>query len=669
MTLSDPLGRFTNVYLVDFEFVSKPGERPDVVCLAWRDLRAGQTFSLWRDELGADPPYSTGPDTLFVSFVGNAECACHLALGWPLPAKVLDLSPEFRCLVNGRTVPEGKGLLGALRYYGLDTISTKQKDAMQKRVMAGWPFSPEERQQILRYCESDVDALCRLLLKILPDINLDIALYRGEFVAASALIEHRGVPTDMEVFNQLADKHTWRAVRDALVPAVDAQYGVYVRNAAGDWVFSHERFTSYLKREGIDWPRLETGKLNMQRKTWEEMSKGWPQLEALRQLRHMRDKMRTVKLSVGHDGRNRTVLWPFIAKTSRTQPKASVWIFSPAVWLRSLIKPEPGKAVAYIDYSSMEFLIAASLSDGHCGPTNPMMDMYLSGDPYLSFAKRVGAVPSSATKTSHADVRDRYKVMLLAVQYGMSIETLASRLGVSTLEAHEMLSQHRALFAQYWAWSDDWVAHALQTGVMRTVFGWECRTGITEFNDRSFRNWPVQATGAEILRIACVLATRHGIELLAPVHDAVLIEAPVERIEADVALMKEIMRRASRIVLNAEANGTHELRTDATIVRHPERYIDKRGVAIWESVLDQLTNLQNQHVAAIRTRVVGGPSPHHPNLNLIPASHMLPHQFQVVLSIVRFITELRPTQPVKLAACRLCKAKTKRPWTPIYTNW
>ena len=48
------------------------------------------------------------------------------------------------------------------------------------------------------------------------------------------------------------------------------------------------------------------------------------------------------------------------------------------MWLRSLIKPGPGMAVAYIDYSSMEFLIAAALSDGHCGPVNTMLDMYYS---------------------------------------------------------------------------------------------------------------------------------------------------------------------------------------------------------------------------------------------------------------------------------------------------
>jgi DNA polymerase I-like protein with 3'-5' exonuclease and polymerase domains len=217
-----------------------------------------------------------------------------------------------------------------------------------------------------------------------------------------------------------------------------------------------------------------------------------------------------------------------------------------------------------------------------------MLELYESGDPYLGFAKRVGAVPSSATRQSHGDVRDQYKVMMLATLYGLMAETLATRLGISSFEAHEMLNQHRELFAQYWAWSDDWVQHALQTGTMHTAFGWNCATGITEFNERSIRNWPIQATGADILRIACIMVTRHGIRLLAPVHDAVLIEAPIDRIEADVALMREIMRRASRIVLNADAAGTHELRTDVKIVRYPERYTDKRGDAIWAQVLDLL---------------------------------------------------------------------------------
>jgi hypothetical protein len=40
-------------------------------------------------------------------------------------------------------------------------------------------------------------------------------------------------------------------------------------------------------------------------------------------------------------------------------------------------------------------------------------------------------------------------------------------------------------------------------------------------------------------------------------------------------------------VLNAEAAGSYELRT-ANIVRHPDRYRDKRGRKIWEEVLTRL---------------------------------------------------------------------------------
>jgi DNA polymerase-1 len=580
---------FEEIWLHDFEFVPQPGERPDVVCLAAHELCSGRTLRLWRDELGGQPPYRTDGGVLFVSFVANAECACHLALGWPMPARVLDLSPAFRNLTNGRSTPEGKGLLGALRYFGLDTISAKLKDSMQQRVMQGWPFTPAERERILKYCASDIDALARLLPRILaaPDFNLGVALYHGEFAAVSALMEHHGVPMDMEIFPQLADEGAWRAARDAVTPEMDAAYGVYARNAAGDWVFSMELFEAYLARAGIDWPRLETGKLNTKQKTFENMCRGRPQLETLRQLRFIRSKMRKVKLAVGADGRNRTVLWPFKAKTSRTQPKAAQWILSPAVWLRSLIKPGPGMAVAYIDFSSAEFGIAASISDGHCGPTNTMLDMYMSGDPYTAFMRRVGVVLPDGAK--HAIVRHQYKIALLAVLYGMTAEALANRLGWSVLEAHELIGQHRELFAQYWRWSDDWTAHALQTGTMSTAFGWTCRTGITEFGTRSIANFPIQATCAEILRISCILAARHGIEIVAPVHDAVLIEAPIERIEADVALMREIMRRASRIVL-----GKHELRTDAKIVRYPDRYRDARDEGTWDSVLGHLAEYRRK---------------------------------------------------------------------------
>ena len=254
----------------------RPGEHPDVVCLVRTNCAPGRRSGCGATSSAQQPPYRTDRGALFVSFVANAECACHLALGWPLPANVLDLSPAFRNLTNGRSTPEGKGLLGALRYFGLDAIGTKQKDAMQKRIMQGWPFTPEEQRADFGLLRAATSTRCAVCCR---------AYCRQRLISASrcttanlppclALMEHHGVPIDMEMFPQLADKETWRAVRDAMVPAIDAKYGVYVRDAAGDWTFNMERFAAYLAREGIDWPLLESGKLNMQRKTFEEMSKG-----------------------------------------------------------------------------------------------------------------------------------------------------------------------------------------------------------------------------------------------------------------------------------------------------------------------------------------------------------------------------------------------------------
>jgi DNA polymerase-1 len=588
---------FAQIWLFDFEFVPEPGELPDVLCLCARELHTGRTIQLWRD--GATdsrwtlPPYDIGIDSVFVCFVANAECLCHLTLGWPLPRNVLDLSPVFRCYINGRTPPaEGKGLIGALSHFGLSNIGGRRKDAMRDRILKGRPFSQDEQVKILDYCMSDVDALGQLLPKLLPHlVALDIALHWGEFAAVSAAMEHSGVPIDLEICRQLQDKRAWSFVRDALVPKLNAQYGVYVKGEDGDWHFSVAQFEQYLTRVGIDWPRHETtDKLDLRTKTFDGMAKAWPELESLRQLRHARNKMRRIKLAVGPSGRNRTVLWPFTAKTSRTQPKAGQWIFSPAVWLRSLIKPEPGRAVAYIDWSSMEFQVAAALSG-----CQPMLELYATGSPYVEFAKKFDEAPESATKQSHANVHERYKVGCLGAQYGMQATTLALRLGLSTFVAHEMLSQHRGLLNVYWQWVEDWIAHALDIGIMRTVMGWTCRTGITEFNARSIGNWPVQSTSADILRLVCVWAHRRGIKLCGPVHDAVLIEAPIDRIESDVALMQEIMRRGSRIVL-----GGHELRTDATIVRYPDRYSDKRGIEIWNDALGLLAQYRRQHQEANR---------------------------------------------------------------------
>jgi DNA polymerase-1 len=211
-----------------------------------------------------------------------------------------------------------------------------------------------------------------------------------------------------------------------------------------------------------------------------------------------------------------------------------------------------------------------------------MMEAYCSGDPYLAFAKQVGAAPADATKITHKAIRDQFKACVLAVQYGMGADALAGRLCQPPIRARELLRLHRETYRVFWRWSDAAVDHAMLTGSLHTVFGWRVRVPAVS-NDRSLRNFPMQANGAEMLRLACCLATERGVEVCAPVHDAVLICAPVERLEADVARMREAMREASTIVLHG-----FELATEGCAVQHPDRYRDERGTVMWERVISLL---------------------------------------------------------------------------------
>jgi DNA polymerase I len=56
------------------------------------------------------------------------------------------------------------------------------------------------------------------------------------------------------------------------------------------------------------------------------------------------------------------------------------------------------------------------------------------------------------------------------------------------------------------------------------------------------------------------------------VHDAVLICAPLECLDAEVLRMQDVMREASHIVLQGFELGTH-----AKKVIYPDRYMDERG--------------------------------------------------------------------------------------------
>ncbi len=553
------------------------------------------------------PQYSAGPDELFVAYYASAELGCHLALNWPLPVRVLDLFTEFRNLTNGCPAPHGNGLLGALAYFGLDALDAAEKDAMRSLAMRGGEYADTERNALLDYCQSDVDSLTWLLPRMVPHLDLPRALLRGRYMAAVARMEANGVPIDVPTLRSLGAN--WDRIKCRLVQEIDRDYNVFVptgrrpdpasRSGAAvldtemvgsrgrvpfdsPVTFSAERWAAYLSRTRIPWPRLPSGALALDDETFRELAKSYPaQVGPMRELRHTLGQMRLNDLAVGSDGRNRTLLSVFRSRTGRNQPSNSRFVFGPSAWLRSLIRPEPGRALAYVDWSQQELAIAAALS------RDPkMMEAYTSGDFYLTFARLAGAVPPSATKKTHGQERDQFKTVALGVLYGLSADGLARKLGVPVRRGRELLGLHQRTFRRFWEWSDAIEERAILTGELSTVFGWTVRVG-ANVNPRSLRNFPMQGNGAEMMRLAACLATESGITVCCPVHDAFLIEASTEDIDAETARMQDAMQRASEWVLPG-----FPLKTEAKIVRHPDRYSDPRGERMWAVVQRILADLE-----------------------------------------------------------------------------
>lgn len=170
------------------------------------------------------------------------------------------------------------------------------------------------------------------------------------------------------------------------------------------------------------------------------------------------------------------------------------------------------------------------------------------------------------------------KTCILGTQYGMEAESLALRIGEPVIVARDLLGAHHEAYRKFWRWSDASVDQAMLHGSLQTVFGWHVHVGENS-NPRSLRNFCMQGNGAEMLRLACCLATERGIEVCAPVHDAMLICAAIDRLRDDVERTQAAMTEASRVVLNG-----FELQSHAEIISYPHRYMDQRGKVMWDRV-------------------------------------------------------------------------------------
>ena len=304
---------FARVWAVDFEFAAPPGDSPSQF-VVWHANSELEFFTDVEPESGATAmPLSNGADDLIVAYLASAEIGCHLALGWPVPERILDLYAEFRWLRSGLVSSAGFSSLGAMSHFGLDSMSAGEKEAMRELVLRGGPYSADEVEAILDYCQEDVDGVASLLRKMLPILDIPRAMLRGRYMSAVARVERTGVPIDTETLDRLVAD--WDTFRGRLIDRVDSSYGVYEGTT-----FKRGLFTNWLASWSLPWPRLFTGELDLKDETFRQMARAHPEVAALHELRATLSRLKLNELAVGPDGRNRALLGVFQARTGRNQP-------------------------------------------------------------------------------------------------------------------------------------------------------------------------------------------------------------------------------------------------------------------------------------------------------------------------------------------------------------
>ena len=65
---------------------------------------------------------------------------------------------------------------------------------MRELALRGGDYTKSEREALLVYCQSDVEATKALFNKMRDLIDLDRALIRGEYMKSVAEIEKTGIP-------------------------------------------------------------------------------------------------------------------------------------------------------------------------------------------------------------------------------------------------------------------------------------------------------------------------------------------------------------------------------------------------------------------------------------------------------------------------------------------
>jgi DNA polymerase-1 len=206
------------------------------------------------------------------------------------------------------------------------------------------------------------------------------------------------------------------------------------------------------------------------------------------------------------------------------------------------------RAFVVADYSQIELRILAHLSQD-----DGLLEAFRTGaDIHTATAARVWDLEPDAVDP---DMRRRAKVINFGLLYGMEAYGLAQRLEIDRAEAQEQMDAYFGQFPGVSDFMSGIVQDARNDGYTETILG--RRRYLPELTSGNFRerqagermalNAPIQGSAADIIKKAMIELDERleaaGDEtlLLLQVHDELVLETPIDRVEETSALVREVM--------------------------------------------------------------------------------------------------------------------------------
>ena len=537
----------------------------------------GQNLRFWRNEMDkcADYIKAHKSDLLIGHNIENAECWLWCYLGFkPTDYRWADTMLMSRIAYNKCTA--AKRIRHDLASCLLRELGVVRDHEVKKRDQLFFVYDPvhttwdkhlakvdADREHSQEYCHKDTEhgiPLYRSLnAKISKQFSHSLVLDKatplepsrracwfGFLAAYMGECSWRGIPLNKDRVGKLVGNAN-NAVLN-LQTTFERNYPGTFREGKGKLIKCVDKCREYAAAQyGNNPPRTKSGQVSLASAFTKEYEGAggflWDYHEMDKQCRALSSftKADRNKNWLGHYLPKRCVIRPRInmlaAITGRCgmQP-SSGFIFTMGKPMRGLIDPPEGYVLCECDFANAEIFNQAALS-GDQTMLEHYMHPRVDDDYYTTLAVDVFH--------DTPDKRDTYKVIALMSNYGCGEAKLANVSKQPLTFCRSTLRQLKHTFKRYWAYDDECLRKCQDRGYIAFSDGWAVKYDKRRPGKATtLINWPFQGVGALVLRKMLYYCWRAKIQLVAPVHDALIFLAPEDSWQETAETVKACMLRA-----------------------------------------------------------------------------------------------------------------------------